>query len=177
MNQITANYAQAGATFVPADFEVPQVLQSERFRLRMLTVNDLQKDFDAVTSSVRHLQTIWRTDWPLDLTLEQNLIDLGWHQKEFQRRRSFTYTVLSPDESLVLGCVYIYPASKTGFDAEVYFWSRRHDHGNAEESRLEIEFENRLGAGVKSWLESKWPFRNVAFPGRVIAWADWDAMI
>ena len=30
--------------------------------------------------------------WPSeDLTLEQDLIDLAWHQKEAQRRSSFTY--------------------------------------------------------------------------------------
>jgi hypothetical protein len=48
------------------------------------------------------------------LTLEQNLIDLGWHQKEFQRRRSFAYTVVHPSESQVLGCVYINPTRKLG---------------------------------------------------------------
>jgi len=43
----------------------------------MLTVRDVVADFEAIR------------DRAPGLTLEQNLIDLGWHQKEFQTRRSF----------------------------------------------------------------------------------------
>jgi hypothetical protein len=45
-----------------------------------------------------------------DLTLEQDLIDPGWHQKEFQKRSSFACTMMSLDESRCLGCVYILPS-------------------------------------------------------------------
>ena len=76
----------------------------------MLTVNDVVKDYDAVMTSIDHLREFDGpgTKWPSkDLSLEQDLIDLGWHQKEFQKRRSFTFTVVSLDETKVLGC-YIY---------------------------------------------------------------------
>jgi hypothetical protein len=117
--------AQSTAPFVPGDFQVPATLETREFRLRMLTVNDVVKDFDAVMSSVEHLKTIWPGGgWPIGLTLEQNLIDLGWHQKEFQRRSSFAYTVVTPDESRVIGCVYIKPTRKQGFDAVVFLWAR-----------------------------------------------------
>src|SRR5574340_743038 len=89
--------------FVPRDYEVPKSLETGEFRLRMLTVNDVVKDYDAVMSSVDHCKTVWPgSKWPSGLTLEQNLIDLGWHQKEFQTRRSFAYTVVHPDESRVV---------------------------------------------------------------------------
>ena len=42
---------------VPDDFDVSEVLEHPRFRLRMLSVNDLVKDYDAVMSSVEHLRT------------------------------------------------------------------------------------------------------------------------
>ncbi|MFM7402654.1 MAG: hypothetical protein ACKO1N_00890 [Erythrobacter sp.] len=106
--------------------------------------------------------------WPEGLTLEQNLIDLGWHQKEFQRRRSFAYTVVRLDESAVLGCVYILPTQKRGFDAEVYLWAR--------ESQLASGFEDRLYAKVKDWITTDWPFITVGFPGRSIPWEAWRAM-
>lgn len=154
--------------FVPRDFIVPQFLETERFRLRMLTIHDVEHDFAAVMSSVKHLQAIWNTEWPVGLTLEQNLIDLGWHQKEFQRRSSFTYTVVSLDESQVLGCVYIYPTHKPGFDAEVYLWARVDDSSKNLESELE--------ACVRNWLAKDWPFANAAFPGRDMPLEDW-AMI
>lgn len=155
--------------FVPDDFAVPGGLETPEFRLRMLTVHDLVKDYDAVMSSVSHLETIWPgSGWPVGLTLEQNLIDLGWHQKEFQIRRSFAYTVVSPDEAAVLGCVYINPSRKRGYDAVVSLWARQ--------SLLSGGLEQRLFAAVKSWLRDAWPFAQAAFPGREIGWAAWRGM-
>lgn len=159
------SYAQSPHSFVPAEFEVPEVLETERFRLRMLTVNDVVKDFEAVTTSNEHLQKVWDSEWPEGLTLEQNLIDLGWHQKEFQRRRSFAYTVVSLDESRVLGCVYIYPTRRKGFDAEVYLWARQ--------SELAGGLETELEAAVRTWIKDRWPFSSAAFPGKDMSLAAW----
>jgi hypothetical protein len=156
------------APFVPKEFMVPE-LETKEFRLRMLTVHDVVKDYDAVMTSVDHLKTIWPGGaWPEGLTFEQNLIDLGWHQKEFQMRRSFAYTVVNPSESLVLGCVYIDPTRKRGYDAVVYLWARQ--------SELAGGLEARLFASVKEWLANKWPFKKVAFPGRDIEWEAWRAI-
>ncbi len=145
-------------SFVPQDFAVPELLETKRFRLRMLTIHDVELDYAAVMSSIRHLQTVWNTQWPEGLTREQNLIDLGWHQKEFQRRSSFAYTVVALDESKVLGCVYIYPTHKPGCDAEVYLWAREDDAND--------ELESELEAAVREWLVKDWPFANPVFPGR-----------
>lgn len=153
--------------FVPKDFSVPTTLETAEFRLRMLTIHDVVKDFDAVITSVEHLKTIWPGGkWPVGLTLEQNLIDLGWHQKEFQTRRSFAYTVVSLSEDRVLGCVYIEPTRKSGFDAEAFLWARA--------SELAHGLENRLYDVVQEWVAKKWPFEKVAFPGRSIDWDSWS---
>jgi hypothetical protein len=161
--------AQSPTPFVPAGFRVPEVLETPEFRLRMLTVNDVVKDYDAVMTSVDHLKTIWPdSGWPEGLTLEQDLIDLGWHQKEFQMRRSFAYTVVTPSESMVTGCVYINPTSKRGYDAVVYLWARQSELGGG--------LETRLHAAVKEWVAKEWPFQSVAYPGREIAWEDWEAI-
>ena len=112
--------------FLPHDFVVPTLVETERFRIRPITVHDVVKDFDAVMTSAEHLRRsfpLW--GWPPeDLTLEQNLIDLGWHQKEFQLRSSFDYAVMSPGEKRLLGCVYVDPPEKIGADAEIVFWVR-----------------------------------------------------
>ena len=154
--------------FVPPKFQVPQTLETAEFRLRMLTVHDVVKDFDAVMTSVEHCKTIWGGKWPDGLTLEQNLIDLGWHQKEFQTRRSFAYTVVHPSDSRVLGCAYILPTQKQGYDTEVYLWARQ--------SELPGGLEDRLFIAIKSWLKSDWPFNSVAYPGRSIPWEIWRAV-
>ena len=76
--------------FVPAEFDVPSELSTVNFRLRMLSVDDVEKDFEAVTSSAARVSKVWPdSGWPAGLTLRQNLIDLGGHEKEFQNRTSF----------------------------------------------------------------------------------------
>jgi hypothetical protein len=158
--------SQSSTPFVPREFAVPEKLETKEFRLRMLTVSDVVKDYDAVMTSVEHLKTIWPGGtWPDGLTFEQDLIDLGWHQKEFQRRRSFAYTVVTPSESVVTGCVYINPTRKRGYDAEVYLWARQ--------SELAGGLEGRLYTAVKEWLARDWPFKKVGFPGRDIDWDSW----
>ena len=99
------NYSMS--SFIPSAFVVPEKLETEEFRLRMLSIDDVDKDFEAVTSSSDHLSKVWpETGWPIGLTLRQNLIDRGWHEKEFQNRTSFAYTMVTLDESKILGCVY-----------------------------------------------------------------------
>ena len=146
---------------VTDDFSVPEGLERERFRLRMLTVHDVVKDYDAVMSSIDHLQGVFgdRSSWPSPgLTLEQDLIDLGWHQKEFQNRTSFAYTVLSPDEARCLGCVYLYPSSHPDMDVDVYLWVRADEVASG--------LDDQLFGAVRLWLGEAWPFGRVWFPGR-----------
>ncbi len=145
---------------VPDNFEVPQTLETVRLRLRPLTIADAVKDYDAVMTSEHRLRTIFRSagQWPRGLTLEQNLIELGWHQTEFQLRTSFAYTVVSLDESSVLGCVYIYPCKDGAADVEITMWVR--------ESEADTGLDAYLFENVKDWISASWPFTNPVFPGR-----------
>ncbi len=76
---------------VPPDFVVPLRLETGDFVLRPLLITDVVKDYDAVMTSVARLRTIFsrQTRWPEGLSFEDDLIDLGWHHKEFKVRRSF----------------------------------------------------------------------------------------
>ena len=155
--------------FVPEEFTVPSELVTAKFTLRMLSVDDVEKDFEAVTSSAERLKKVWPdSGWPAGLTLRQNLIDLGWHEKEFKNRTSFAYTMVAPDESQVLGCVYFYPTDKAGYDAEVFLWVR--------ESAVADNLDEALFEVVQHWLASDWPFKNPAYPGRTISWAHWNSL-
>lgn len=149
--------------FLPRGFTVPAVVQTERFRLRSITIHDAFKDYDAVMSSREHLWNrfgaIW--GWPAeDLTLEQDIIDLAWHQKEFQLRSSFDYAVMALDERRLLGCVYVDPPDQPGTDADVWFWART--------SELASGLEDELGRFVSGWLASAWPFKAVTLNGRLL---------
>ncbi len=153
-------------TFVPPDFVVPTRLTHPQFVLRPLLITDVVQDYAAVMTSVAHLQGVFgpTSDWPQPtLTFEQDLIDLGWHQKEFQRRSSFAYTVVSPDESRCLGCAYIYPTIRAGYGAEGYCWIRASDAA---------ALDGALFDAFKAWLAREWPFVRVAYPGRETAWTE-----
>ena len=152
---------------VPDDFDVPKWVQTDRLRLRPLTIHDAVSDFDAVITSEERLRTVYDPggDWPSSLTLEQNIIELGWHQTEFQLRTSFAYTVVSLDETEVLGCVYIYPSMKDEYDAEITLWVRQ--------SRVAEGLDLHLFETVESWIAEVWPFKKSAYPGRHISFEDW----
>ncbi|MEO1635679.1 MAG: GNAT family N-acetyltransferase [Cyanobacteria bacterium J06631_9] len=155
---------------VPDDFVVPQSLVTETFQVRMLTVHDAVKDYDAVMTSREHLQGVFgpSSNWPeADLSLEQDLIDLAWHQKEFQNRTSFAYTVMSLDEQRCLGCIYFYPTKATDYDAQVIFWVRQ--------SELASGLETQLLESIKDWVQTAWPFNRVGFPGKEISWDAWSS--
>ena len=138
---------------VPDDFDVPELLEHERFRLRVLTVDDVVQDFDAICSRVDHTGT---PQPPFVPTVAQNLVDLGWHQKEFELRRSFAYTVVAPDESQVLGCVYLSPSET--HDAQVRLWVRK--------SAWDDGLDPVLESVVREWVATRWPFERVTYAAR-----------
>ena len=153
------------------DFTIPETLKTKRFRLRPLTIHDVIKDYDAVMTSIEHIKGVFGPllKWPsVNLTLEQDLIDLGWHQKEFQMGSSFAYAVVKLDESQCLGCVYIFPPTKKGFDVEVYIWVRKSSYNEG--------LDTILYKTVRRWLTTKWALKKVAYPGREIDWGTWNSM-
>ncbi|MEU4830364.1 GNAT family N-acetyltransferase [Streptosporangium sp. NPDC023615] len=157
--------------FLPRTHEIPPGVRHPRFHIRPITVHDAVRDFDAVMSSAARLRERFPLGggWPPDtMTLEENLIDLAWHQKEALLRRSFNYAVTSPDGSRLLGCVYVEPPEKRGADADVSFWVRDEEEGTGLEEELE--------AAVRAWLATSWPYASVRWPGRDISWEEWDLL-
>lgn len=156
--------------FLAREHPVPAGIEHERFRVRAITIHDAVKDYDAVMTSAARLRErlpLW--GWPGDdLSLEDDLIDLAWHQREADYRKSFNYAVMSPDERRLLGCVYVDPPEKQGEDAVVAFWVR----ADEEDTGLEAELET----AVRRWIASEWPFRAVRWPGRDISWQEWDEL-
>ena len=148
---------------VPESFLVPEIYIAKEFLLKPLTVDNLIKDYDAVMASVKHLNGLMgdANNWPEGLTIEENLIDIGWHQREFTLRHSFAYSVMSLTEKLCLGCCYIYPSIKAEFDAQAFYWIRQ--------EHLQSGLENQLGLEFRTWLKKDWPFSNIEFPGRELS--------
>jgi hypothetical protein len=163
-------FAESPYPLVPASFEVPLSLETDHFRLRKLTIHDVVKDYDALMNSFPHARSKDPdAPWPAHLTVEENLIDLAWHQKEFENRTSFVYTVVTLDETMVVGCVYINPTRKVGFDVEVRLWTR------PAEQFAHID-EAILKRTVEQWLRQSWPFESPGFAGIDIPMDEWASI-
>jgi hypothetical protein len=72
------------------------------------------------------------------------------------------------DESRCLGCVYVYPSEKAGYNAKVILWVRQ--------SEMEKGFDEKLYSAVKVWLSEEWWFTRAAFPGRQLSWQEWESL-
>ncbi len=158
------------ASPVPADFKVPTLVETPKFRIVPLGPALVKVDFDAYMSSIEHLQTTFTRskDWPHSgITDADAMRDMETEQARFQSRKSFAYAVLTPDGTRERGCVYVYPGL-AGHDAVVQMWVTKAEY--------DAGFDAELYAWVQGWMRNDWPFRNVAYPGRAIPWEKWDAL-
>ena len=114
----------------------------------------------------REFLRVWeQSTWPADdFTLEANRADLVRHEREHLQGDAFTYTVMNPDETQCLGCVYIFPTTApmysrpeiaatdgeqwTDFEMAFYFWVRT--------SRLADGLDRRLLDALGAWFSNDW---------------------
>ncbi|MFD5096351.1 GNAT family N-acetyltransferase [Amycolatopsis thailandensis] len=147
--------------FVPAGFVPPASLVTDQFHLEPLGPRHNEADHAAWTSSIEHIRaTPGYPDgnWPPrdGMTLEENLVDLRRHAEDFVHRKGFTFTVLSPEDGDVIGCVYLYPPESEGSDVTVQSWVR------ADKADL----DTALADAVARWLAAVWPWRRLDRCGR-----------
>ena len=147
---------------VPTAFPVPNDLHLAGIRMRPLRLDDLVADFEAVIESRARLRGLFAADdpWPDGLTIYQNAVDLGWLEKEFQRRSSFAWGLWDgqrqPEEgAYYLGTAYLYPDPSGEFDAVAVHWIR---------SRPDLSgILPGFATAWRDWIETAWPFQKVRF--------------
>ncbi|WP_439468804.1 twin-arginine translocation pathway signal protein [Blastomonas fulva] len=166
--------AQAGspAPFVAADFQVPTLVEAPGFKVVPLGPELVDIDFAAYMSSIEHLQTTFTrsTSWPhANVSAADAMKDMQTEQARFAKRESFAYAVLTPDGKRERGCVYVYPSDVPGYDAVVTMWVTK--------AEFDAGFDAELYAWATEWVAKEWPFAKVAYPGRAIDWATWDAKV
>ena len=64
--------------------------------------------------------------------------------------------MVAPDESVVLGCVYLDPSAT--HDVRVSLWVRRSAYQDGIDALLET--------AVREWVARRWPFEHVTFGKR-----------
>jgi hypothetical protein len=156
--------------FYPTAAPVPDQLETDEFRLRMLSTRDVELDYAAVMASQAQLLVRSAGRWPrAGFTLAENLADLDRHERDHLARTSFTYTVMNLPETECLGCVYISPLAEllaipdvqvTGppagpYQAEVSWW--------ASSPHLVENLDARLLAALIPWLRDAWAFTWAGF--------------
>ena len=159
MSVAAAGYDRSVDKFVPRDFDVPRRLETPKFVLEPLGPGHNEQDYDAWTSSMDHIAATpgWGDGrWPREMTPEENRADLHRHADDFRNRTGFTYTVLDPASSDVIGCVYIYPLPNADGDARVLSWVR------ASHAELDVP----LWRAVTDWLATDWPFGSAEYAPR-----------
>lgn len=170
--QIALKHDGLKRQFYPSDGPVPGELVAEHFTLRPLTAAHVELDYAAVMSSKESLR-VWAGNqaesWPRDeFTIEENLVDLKRHEEEHLARVAFTYTVLSPPEDEVIGCVYIVPFGEAlmkenphlesfvgEHEAMVGFW--------VVDSRLDDRLDVELLVELRRWFDEDWVFDRIYF--------------
>jgi len=160
------------ASFVPAAFDPPKLVETAAFKLVPLGPALVDIDFTAYMSSITHLQTTFTrsTDWPREgITHADAMKDMETEQARFGSRKSFAYAVLTPDGRSELGSVYVAPSPVGAYDAVVRMWVTK--------AQFDAGFDAALYAWVTKWVQTAWPFRTVAYPGRSIDWQTWDSLV
>jgi hypothetical protein len=140
-------------SFVPADAVIPLELVTAQFRLEPLGPQHNDADRAAWMSSIPHIQAtpgFVGGSWPPDngMPAEANERDLVGHAADFAARRGFTYTVLDPGSGSIIGCVYLYPPKRDGYDVDVLSWV----------TAARADLDAPLAAAILEWLERNWPF-------------------
>ena len=107
-----------------ADRNIPKEHRLGTFVLKALNVSNLDRDYAAVMESEADIREAYpNLTWPDGLTREADLIDLAWHQREFETRRSFAW-VVEDGAGGYLGCAYVYPSIAGEQVADVNWWWR-----------------------------------------------------
>ncbi len=90
------------------------------------------------------------------MTVEDNRRDLIGHETEFKEREGYAYTVLRPDRSGCLGCVYLSPVENDETATKLVYW--------AIERSLSSDLDRHIQTSVLEWIRKDWPFATVVMP-------------
>jgi len=147
--------------FVGAEFQVPPPV-TDRLVVSPLLAADIWLDFPTCARNAAHIRATAGGDWPADdLTWEEDLIDIAFHQREFELGRSFAYKIVTPDGLEMIGCVYLYPPGHPfnssppadldpDCDVIVNYW--------VTEPAYHAGVHDEVEALIEQWI-AKWPFR------------------
>lgn len=157
------------AQLVPDSFRVPETYTGKTYKLVPLGPAVAELDYAAYMGSIEHIRKSMGGNWPRpDLTLADQAKDMAGEKAQWDTRKSFPFAVLNLEGTKELGCFYLRPSPKQGYDVVVTMW--------VIQEAFDQGFEDQLYADMKAWLASAWPFQKPAWVGREIPREAWRAM-
>ena len=157
----TAAYAKKTARLVPDTFLLPVMPQIKDYKWNILEPAILDQDYQALLDRAGNAG-------PIKITKLEDYGELKRHQWEFRNQSAYSWGILTPDKKTELGCVYINPSKKEGYDAMVRIWVTKQG--------ADLGLEPILESSVREWVKTTWPFKKVAYPGRDIAMPEWNKL-
>lgn len=92
----------------PVGYMPPAELAFEDIVAKPLTRKDVLPDMQGVNSSLELIRKTRGGSWPAhEVTEEEDLLDLAWHEREFFDGSSFAYAVYNAAGEYI-GCFYLY---------------------------------------------------------------------
>ena len=157
------------AQFVPANFQVPTAYVGANYKIVPLGPAVADLDYRAYMSSIDHIRKTEGGDWPRpDLTMDDQAKDMAGEKAQWDGRKSFPFAVLNSAGTKELGCFYLRPSSKQGYDVAVTMWVTK--------DQFDKGFEDQLYKEMKVWVAEAWPFKKPAWRGREISSEAWKAL-
>lgn len=131
----------------PEISKIPSGFSNGGVLVEPLSITHAIIDFEAVFVTKDRLYEKYKSayGWPLNITLHDNIVDLGWHEKEFRDGSSFAYTVTNHARSKCFGCIYIFPSNG---EAIMSFWLR-------EDGVSPID-EDEFAKLLVQWVATEW---------------------
>lgn len=160
-------------TFHDQGVTAPVGFRTEHLIVRPIELDDVALDYEAVMSSRQSLRIWEQSTWPEDdFTVEDNRADLVKMVERHADGYAFGYTVMPPDESQCLGCIYVFAtdanwlegadvtslvdaAHWSDVDAVVSFWVR--------ESRVVDGLDRELVEQMRMWFSDAWNLERAVF--------------
>ncbi len=157
------------AQLVPPSFSVPTTYSAATYKLVPLGPEVAALDYQAYMGSIDHIRKTQGGNWPRPgLTMDDQAKDMAGEKAQWDGRKSFPFAVLTADGTKELGCFYLRPSGKAGYDVVATMWTIQ--------DAFDKGFEDQLYKDMKVWLEKAWPFQKVAWRGREITPEAWRAL-
>jgi len=134
--------------------KIPKKIKSKSFIAEILSAKHTEEDYRHVLENEKLIKATRGNagSWPnpKTLTLEENRIDLSWHQREFENELSFAYLLRDMNKQYI-GCVYLYPmnfrtkiSNAKNYEVDFSFWIIKQFYDLGYYEKVKNEFLEQL---------------------------------